>query len=110
MAKKIEFDLFSLKDLEELKGKIETLIKEKKAEAKALELVNAEENAKYAKNTLKIRDKIIFKYNELPQEGVVQRLNAKTFTVAFSINGEDKVLVRTYHLFIKFSSEQGKAA
>ena len=77
------------------------IIKEKKAAQRALEIQNSDENAELARNTIKPGDKILFRYKEDIAEGVVQKLNAKTFTIAFTLNEEDKVLVRAYHLFVK---------
>ena len=101
MAAVIEYDIFSIKELAELKAVINKIIKEKKAMQRTLEIQNSDENAELAKNTLKPGDKILFRYKEDIAEGTVQKLNAKTFTVAFTLNEEDKVLVRAYHLFVK---------
>ena len=101
MAMKVDYELLSVKELDELKEEINKIIKEKKATQRVLEIQNSDENAELAKETLKPGDKIIFRYKEDLAEGIVQKLNAKTFTVAFTFDGEDKVLVRAYHLFVK---------
>ena len=101
MAMKVDYELLSVKELDELKAEINKIIKEKKATQRTLEIQNSDENAELARNTIKPGDKILFRYKEDIAEGVVQKLNAKTFTIAFTLNEEDKVLVRAYHLFVK---------
>ena len=101
MAMEENFELLSIENLNKLKAEINKIIKEKKAMQRTLEIQNSDANAEYAKNILKPGDRIIFRYKEDVAEGTVQKLNAKTFTVAFTLNEEDKVLVRAYHLFVK---------
>ena len=101
MATTINYELLSIKELNEFKTEINKVIKEKKAMQRALEIQNSDENAELARNTIKPGDKILFRYKEDIAEGVVQKLNAKTFTITFTLNEEDKVLVRAYHLFVK---------
>jgi hypothetical protein len=101
MATKIDFDILSIENLNELKAEINKIIKEKKAAKRALEIQNSDENAELARNTIKPGNKIVFRYKEDVVEGIVLKLNAKTFTVTFTLNKEDKVLVRAYHLFVK---------
>ena len=101
MDTKINYELSSIEELNEFKAVINKVIKEKKAIQRVLEIQNSDENAEYAKNILKPGDRILFRYKEDVTEGTVQKLNAKTFTIAFTLNEEDKVLVRAYHLFVK---------
>ena len=101
MAMEENFELLSIENLNKLKAEINKIIKEKKATQRTLEIQNSDANAELARNTIKPGDKIVFRYKEDVAEGVDQKLNAKTFTVAFTLNEEDKVLVRAYHLFVK---------
>jgi S-adenosylmethionine:tRNA-ribosyltransferase-isomerase (queuine synthetase) len=110
MAVEKKLDMFKLEELIEMKKNISAIIKEKKAELKELEKKNTKEASEYAKGVLKVGDRIVFKYKDAEAEGVVQKLNEKTFTVAFEFEGEDKVSVRAYNLFIKYATEFKKVA
>jgi len=110
MIEKKDYALMSYEALRKFKYEIANLIKEKQEQEKAIKDNDNETNAEYAKNILKPGNKVVFRYKEGAAEGVVQKLSAKTFTVAFSDNGEDKVLVRAYHLFVKLIDELNSAA
>jgi len=96
----MDYKNLTIKELKQIRDEVDTVMKEKEEEEKSILKRNNEDNAKYAKENIKPGDKVIFKYKEATAEGVVQKLNEKTFTVAFSVDGEDKVLIRAYHLFI----------
>jgi len=101
MELKKDYEELSIKELRQIKDKIEKILKEKNEEEKNLIKSQTKDNANYAKENIKTGDKVIFKYKDETIEGIVQKLNEKTFTVAFNFNGEDKILARSYHLFIK---------
>ena len=110
MAAVEEFDILSIKKLEELKNDIVKIIKQKKALEKKEKAECELKCYTDIRDTLKPGDKIVFRYKDGTSVGVVQKINAKTFTVAFSVDGEDKVLVRAYHLFIRIAGEEDKIA
>lgn len=110
MADVKKLDVFKLEELIQMKKNISEVIKQKKAELKSLEKTNIKEAAEYAKGILKVGDKIIFRYKDIQPEGVIQKLHDKTFTVAFSMYGEDKVIVRAYNLFVRYATEFKKVA
>jgi hypothetical protein len=96
----MDYKNLTIKELRQTRDEIDSVIKEKEEEEKNIRKRNNEDNAKYAKENIKPGDRVSFKYKEATAEGIVQKLNEKTFTVAFSFGGEDKVLIRAYHLFI----------
>ena len=97
----MDYKNLSVKELKQIKNDIDSAIKEKvETEISAIKR-NNEENANYAKENIKTGDRVAFKYKDETAEGIIQKLNDRTFTVAFSVNGEDRVLARAYHLFIK---------
>jgi hypothetical protein len=102
----MDYKNLSIKELKQLKNEIDSVMKEKIEEEKIIIKANNEKNFSYAKENIKVGDRVVFRYKEGTAEGIVQKLNDKTFTVAFVFDGEDKVLVRAYHLFIRKVEEK----
>jgi len=94
-------DGLSLEECQELKDLVSARLKSLKEINKAKKGEDKEEREKFAKENLKPGDKVSFFYKDATCEGEVVKLNAKTFTVSFEFEGEDKTLPRLYHLFIE---------
>ena len=99
-------DELNLEECVDLKDKVSARIKILKDKVKSEKDHNKEERTKIAKETLKPGDVVAFYYKDMICNGEVTKLNPKTFSVAFEFDGEDKVLPRLYHLFVKKIEEE----
>jgi ferredoxin-fold anticodon binding domain-containing protein len=95
-----ELRKFSVEKLRDLKKIISGIIKEKIDEEKEAKEKAKEQRATEAKESLVEGNVILFLYKGEECEGEVKEVREKTFSVAFTYGGEDKVLARAYHLFI----------
>jgi len=104
ITKEIDLNL-SLNELLAIKERVMEVIKEKRNEDKNKKLANKIERENFAKTNLAPGKVVMFNYKGEDCEGEVLKINDKTFTVAFTYEGTDKVLPRLYSLFISITEE-----
>lgn len=92
----------SLEELEEVKANIGALIKVKKEERKAL----AEQTFR---KTVEEGDEVLFTFKGDEKWGKVVKLNEKSFTAEFDLDGETIKKAIQFHLFIGKANESEEA-
>lgn len=92
----------TLEELEEIKGNLGDLIKGKKEERKVL----AEETFR---NTVSDGDEVLFTFKGEEKWGTVVKLNEKSFTAEFDVEGETIKKAIQFHLFIGKAEESVEA-
>ena len=105
-----ELRKLSVAKLRDLKKTISEIIKEKADEEKEAKAEAKEQKAKKARESLVKGDVILFLYKGEECEGEVKEIREKTFSVAFTYGGEDKILARAFHLFISKVEETDAVA
>ena len=100
MPNQINLDGMTLEDLEVLKKDVTARVKQIKSASKEGEKAEKEALALKAKETLEVGDVVNVKYKDVIVEAEVVKLNEKTFTAAFEIEGENIVSPRNYSLFV----------
>ena len=100
----------SVEELTVVKKEVATILKEMKDGEKDRLAQEKLDRATFAQDNLEVGNCVTFTYKGQVLEGEVTKLNAKSFTVAFEYEGEDKVLSRLYHLFVDIVNEEEDVA